>query len=259
MSLPVHPVATPVAPLQVIPIVEYDRGGLLSSVHLRAARQMLVQSVLCGPAVAMSLAVLSSNVVAVLLHAAVFVWLVLVSVRVGISLRSVPATHLQAGSPSPAADLADRVALFCLLILTLAPTVWLAGGFREPSVPAFVTLAATFFGLAVTSWRHIPMYRRLSEWSHAIHAPKLARRLRWLGGTKAVIETIWLAACSATLFAAGVANPDVAVLIAFVALFGVFAFGVLWVWMIVEHAILASRIRLMAAREPDADRASTSA
>lgn len=161
------------------------------------------------------------------------------------AIRDMPPRRSPIGSPL----VPDIVAAIGLALVNLA-------GYLMPITQAMpyetreqgevVSAAAVGFGfflLCATAWRAVPTWRAHAEFAWLLRAPKLEKLLLALGWIKAIYETAWLATCWTPFVLIAVDGGDAAVGIAFAALFGLIGFAVVWVLMIVGHAILLTQIR----------------
>lgn len=152
---------------------------------------------------------------------------------------------------------ADLVAAAGLLMVNLGGYLYVLeqqGSFaRGDGARAFVAgvLAIGFCALCASAWRAVPTWRAHAELAAFARGRKLAKFLKFMGWTKAIYETLWLACCwiSLGMFAIGSREwEDPAIFFAIGAFFGLFGFAVIWMLMIITHAILLVQIRKATAR-----------
>ena len=158
---------------------------------------------------------------------------------------------------------ADVVATVGLLLVNLA-AYWYAfqqfvqyeyGYNRSYEVAGMSLVGVGFFLLNLTAWRALPTWRAHAEVAHLLNARKTRGLLTFLAWTKAIYESLWLLCCWSP-FALGMAGhsaEELAISLAFAALFGLFGFGVVWVLMIIAHAILLVQIRRATSIIPASD------
>jgi hypothetical protein len=138
----------------------------------------------------------------------------------------------------------DLVAAAGLLSINIAAYVY-AANTRSGSRTEYIVAALVGIGfgcLSATAWRAVPAYRmrmRVAEACLGGHHRGLAA----LGYTKAIYETIWLCCCWLAPALLLIKLEEVAVIFAFGALFGLGGFAILWVFMIVLHAVLLVKVR----------------
>lgn len=161
--------------------------------------------------------------------------------------RGLGATPAIASRSSPL--VADGVAAAGLVLINLAAYAYAienaARGYSSGSAFILVLVCLGFFLLCVTAWRALPTWRAHADLAYLLNGIRLSKFLRFLAWTKATYETIWLFCCWSPFAFVAMGRPmeDLAVGLAFAALFGLFGFAAIWVLMIIAHAILLAQVR----------------
>lgn len=227
----------PVQPLQTLSYATSADDGSLSVLQAAAGRMvwLAVFSGLsvasCAMATIPGLGMLSGLVIAITLGIAVWVDL---EFREAISRLD--------ESTSPARRALDAIAGCGLLVLmcSMFAGVFVPGG-EDQRVYSSITVS--FLPMAVSCWRHVLLYRQLARIVRERGGRRLAAGLSGLGVTKFVIETFWLGSCGMAGLQLMMGWEDPVIFFAFAALIGCGVFGILWIWMIVMHALLYSRCK----------------
>lgn len=228
---------------------------LLDPANARNARKMagtlVASSVFAGLCPASCLFVLASEhlVGAMSMTIAFGACAVLAAVgeRARRQIKDVPAMSGSHGSPI----VADLVAAFGLALVNLAGYLFAVrqmrmyiGYSQSYEILGAATVGLGFFLLCVTAWRALPTWKAHADIAHLLHRKGLRKLLNALGYTKAIYETLWLACCwmPFALVGLGREGEGLAIPLAVAAAFGLIGFGVIWILMIVAHAVLLVQI-----------------
>lgn len=230
--------------------LEYATAHPILDGHARRAfGELLLLSILSGLCVGVCFLAMLWGMFGAILQLGVFAVTIVLAVRNGMSLSRLPSVE-DAGHGIR--RILDSVAGVGLVGIGLAGLVYyLLEGSSMQGVESFVeSFGAGLLGiayglLAVTTWRHVILYRFLADLCRASNHPSMATRLSRLGWGKMIYEGLWLACCSITLLLLAAHSvthasgfQDVALFFAFASLFGAMGFGGIWIWMIVVHAVL---------------------
>lgn len=225
----------------VIPVMEYATTGA-TSVDPRAravAGPMMLAAVGSGLCVAVCFAGFAENIRTLwtVAHPTLFLITLAAGIVAGMRMRDGVAPRM----------LFDCIAGVGILGLALVPLGWwvLESHSIEPDV-GFGALGVCYLLLAGTTVRHVLMYRLLANWASQANWRGLARSLIALGWTKTIFEALWLGCCATTsllLAYDSAGSAEIAVLFAFGSLFGCFGYAVVWLWMLITHAILMQRVK----------------
>lgn len=121
--------------------------------------------------------------------------------------------------------------------------VWYS--FHAYEAIAMTCVGVGFFLLFIAAWRALPTWRAQADFARQLHGLKLENLMRFLAWTKAIYETAWLFCCWSpfALISLGSQGEDLAIPLAVAAAFGLIGFAVIWILMIIAHAILHVQIR----------------
>jgi hypothetical protein len=212
---------------------------------------LLVSSIFAGlcPAACL-LAVQAENLIGAVAMTIAFGTCAVFAARAEMLRRGV----LRLSSISPVAGpplVADAIAAGGLLLINLAAYVYVIARmvnsnmyFGEDGLPT-VLVGVGFFLLFVTAWRAMPTWRAHADIAHLLGGQRLAKLLHFLSWAKAVYESVWLFCCWTpfALVQLDSNGSDLAVSLAVGALFGLFGFAVIWILMIIAHAIFSVQLR----------------
>ncbi len=144
----------------------------------------------------------------------------------------------------------DVIAAVGLLLVNLAGYIFSLQGSWFHSAASRQAIATTsvgvgFFLLCIAAWRALPTWRAHADLAHTLQSEKLEKLMRFLAWTKAFYETAWLFCCWTPFALMEIGNQmdDLAVPLAVAAAFGLIGFAVIWILMIIAHAILHAQIR----------------
>jgi hypothetical protein len=152
----------------------------------------------------------------------------------------------RAGELSSAQLALDCIAGAGLLIVGLAPIAIMLD--LENDLWVYV-LALAYALMALTTWRHVLLYRRLAVWALRLNRPALRLGLLQLAYVKFVYEALWLGCCAIALAVAPSNRiDDLFVFFALAALFGCGGYGLIWIWMVIAHGRLATALGAAARR-----------
>jgi hypothetical protein len=196
------------------------------------ARWMIGLTVLSAGCVATCFLTMATNNDAGIVQVVVFAATLWVAIVVGAWLGEL-------GSRNATEVVLDSVAGLGLLIVGAIP-VGLMLDLDEGTAGA-VILGVGYVMMGATTWRHVLVYRRLAQWAALANSPTLRGFLVSLGYMKLVWEGLWLACCGMTLFVAAMdQSDDLIVFLAFASLIGCGIYGIIWIWMMVVHVLLAN-------------------
>lgn len=237
---------------QVVTLNYAVADRLLGEESRPAFRWMLWLAILSGLCVGAAFFTLSGEIFAAGLHIVVFAVTIAIAVTAGVSLDR-NAGDSASGQPALRRTL-DLLALCGLVIVALAPVGYHLLINHESETlgqGAAVVLGLAYALMAGTTYRHLLLYRQLANMCLQISRFSMARGLVALGWVKMIYEALWLGCCAVALLLIG-SNlhnqaDDLAIFIAFAALFGSMGFGAVWIWMIVTHALL---LRLAGKEQP---------
>ncbi|HEY0009405.1 MAG TPA: hypothetical protein VGB55_11820 [Tepidisphaeraceae bacterium] len=229
----------------VIPIIAYHQGETgIDTSAVPAARGLTWLSVLSGLCVGVCFLALRGDWVGTVAHVLIFASTILLALRTGAQLRNWLPQHRLA-------TILDGIALTGLCLIAFFPVAahaaeMLLGNAIDTrySVPALIAVSLAFALLAITTYRHLLLYRELGRVCRQNNWRVLGRSCVTLGWAKMFYEGIWLGSCSlAPLIATDIFKPmgideDVAIWFAFGAFFGCMGFITVWIGMIVTHARL---------------------
>lgn len=235
------PIQTPLA-VAPVPTLDYAVAGTTPLGDAAPAmRQLLWLSVLSGLCVGTCWVLLWAKFAwpALVLHVSVYAATLTLAVRAGGRLNRLDAVFPQLRSRTRVAF--DTAAGLGLVFIGMAPVFI---DFDSANENVGLALVAVAFGLmALTTYRHLLLYRALARGFSPIGYRGLSGSLVALGWVKMIYEGIWLTCCAVppALVLAEQATPrqnfdDAAVFIAFGALFGCMGFVGVWVAMIAAHA-----------------------
>jgi hypothetical protein len=212
------------------PVLTLDYAGALSlnspQAH-RAAKLMLVVSILSGLCVGVCFLSFTENLAAQMLHLAIFAATIVFAIRGGAALSKVDET------PNRRARMfLDALAGFGLIFIGLAPLAY-RGGMREDPAPFILGFA--YLMLAGSVPRHIMLYRALAVMCRQVGREKMAKAMITLGWFKTIYEGIWLGSCAGALFLIS-GKSDLAVYLAVVGFVGCLGFAGVWIIMMVCHS-----------------------
>lgn len=222
-------------------VLDYARpathAGAIDPRCRAAAGLMVWLAVLSGFCVAVCFAAMAWGTFGAVLHFGVFGTTLFVAIRTGILLH-------QAGVLSPTQRLLDMAAACGLILIGIAPGMLVFGDRATWERLAPLGLGAAYLMLAGTAFRHVSVYRLLRDWAAATGHARSGGWLLGLGYTKAVYETLWLGCCAGALFSMGFKlGDDPTIFLAIGAFIGCLGYGLIWIWMIVDHARLAANVR----------------
>ena len=168
-------------------------------------------------------------------------------------MRDFAPAELVDGPVSRIRRIPDFVAAAGLMTVNLAAYVYSYSmlqvsnhAWAEPLVMTIIGVG--FLMMAATAWRAVPSYALRADIANACLGTK-RRGFKGLGMVKAIYETIWLSCCWGPMFLLAMKLEDPALFLAFGALFGLGGFAILWILMIIFHAILFAQVRKMAKAE----------
>jgi hypothetical protein len=205
---------------------------------------MLVLSVLSGLCVASCFLTFTETLIAAIVHLAVFTATIVWALMAGTSLFQLIPPNDDPGRTRRV--VMDFAALAGIGIIGIAPLfVFSKGASATTNLVATSSLAAAYFLMTITTVRHVMLYRLLAGVCRTINRYRMARALLVLGWVKAIYEFLWLGSCAGALMLIAGKELDMpssatemAVGFALAALFGVAGFALVWIWMIVTHALL---------------------
>lgn len=225
------------------PVVALEYAVPRTLDHSRQSfRLMLIVSIMCGPTVGICIPTLVAPQIWFLPHVGVFAATIFLAIRTGIVMaRSGIVTNHPWQMPL------DLLSLVGLAFIGLAPIGYLA--MEATGIPVEKTgallLSIGYAMMAVTTMRHVMLYRRLADVCREINRYGLAKGLYAMGWVKTVYEAIWLGMCALALFLVamrGITNSssfeEPAIFFGFGALITTIGFTGIWIWMIVMHALL---------------------
>lgn len=125
------------------------------------------------------------------------------------------------------------------------PRNWASRNDSIQQALVMTSIGVGFFLLCIAAWRALPAWRAQAELARSLRAPRLQRLMRFLAWTKAIYETAWLFCCWTpfALISLGSEGEGLAIPLAVAAAFGLIGFAVIWILMIIAHAILHVQIR----------------
>ena len=225
------------------PTLDYSVGATAS---LHAARPMLrmlnLVAVFSGLCVASCFLVMATDrdEIATVLHLLIFAATLGFAFVGGMRMARLDAPPLR----STVRVVFDLIAGVGLMMVAVAPLLMGRRLFRDWQSGGFI--GAAFLLMALTTFRHVLLYRGLARLVAADGYRKSAGWLRTLGWMKFVYEGLWLTCCSAPLVMVlphGMDREfeDGAIFVALGAFFGCLGFAVIWVMMIVTHTRLVSK------------------
>ena len=240
--------AAPVLPLSVAPEpLDYSVGSTASLHAARPALRMLnLVAILSGLCVGSCFVVLASraDLLANLLHLLVYGATLAFAFIGGMRVARLDAPPLR----SATRVVLDLVAGVGLLMIAVAPFVLDQFIFRDEWKSGAI-IGGAFLLMALTTYRHVLLYRGLAQMVAADGYRKSAGWLRTLGWIKCIYEGLWLTCCSTPLVM--LLPHEVlrevrggAIFVAFAAFFGCLGFAFIWALMIVLH----TRIVVLAGR-----------
>jgi hypothetical protein len=251
--LPLSEATTPPTATADLPaadvVLEYA-GGFGSGSPLdprcgEAARALVPVAVCSGLCVAVCFAPMAFEMPGAVLHLIVFAATIALAVRAGAKVRAA----VERGGAMLALD---SVAAIGLTAIGVAPVVGLSQSIDKE--PGAVLLGLAFLAMAFTTARHVMLYRVLARWSAAASPTgyrPAGRGLKVLGWVKAWYEGLWLTCCGGALLLLGGRSlgsstgsdlEAAAVPLAILAFCGCLGYVGVWIWMIIAHARLASRL-----------------
>lgn len=230
------------APSPVLTL-DYAHPTSLGSLQGRIAfRRMFVLSILSGLCVGSCFLTFTETLIAIVIHVAIFTLTIVWAVRAGIGLMQMMSA---AEDPSRRRrTVLDMLALVGVAIIGAAPVVYHVGQITNFSQdgPFCAGLGIAYSLLALTTARHVMLYRLLAGLCRTINRQAMARSLITLGWFKAIYEFLWLGSCAATLLMVAAKDigldQDAAIFFAIPALFGIAGFAFIWIWMMVCHGRL---------------------
>src|SRR4051812_12952160 len=176
------------------PVLTLDYGRpqmLISSEARRAFRLLLLLSILSGLCVASCFLTFTETMVATIIHVLVFTTTIALAVRFGQSMMRVMSW---ADDPSRGRRLVlDLIALLGVAMIGAAPVAYqFRDTVSDPAKSLAVALLGVAYGLmALTTARHVMLYRLLAGLCRGIQRPGMARSLVVLGWFKAIYEFLW--------------------------------------------------------------------
>jgi hypothetical protein len=221
-------------------VLEYARSQSFDDPDIRFVfKSLLWMSILSGLCVGMCFLCFTEHLAAYALHMLIFGSIIFVGARSGPAMMRLENSYqVTSGKARLAMDLSATLGI---ALIGSGPIVYLVVT-RQSQVSGEPLLAAgvgVAYGLlAVSTARHVLLYRLLATMCRNLGRNGMARGLLVLGWFKAIYEGVWLACCSLAGALLAVKNEDVGINFAFAALAGAMGFGGVWVWMIVMHAKL---------------------
>ena len=221
-------------------VIEYASSESGASVHpglALAATPMLWTAILSGLCVASCFVTFTQHPLAAFSHVCNYVMIFVSAGMAGTRYRP----------PGAAArTVQDIIASVGLMGIMIAPVLFLTYTVQSMSAGPFA-LGACFLLIAATTSRHLMLYSAVSNALVAANRRGLARSFLVMGWVKMIYEGLWLMCCALPLMmyqdrSMG-REEDVAVFLAFGALFGCFGFGLIWIWMIIAHAMLVATVK----------------
>jgi hypothetical protein len=232
------------APMPVMAL-EYAHPQMLDGAAARKALGwMLMLAILSGLCVAVCFLSFTETFVAWVIHTLIFGVTIAVGFKSGKALmQMIPSVD----DPTRTARTAlDATALLGIAGIGVSPWVYFLTQSTSLNDAKFgALLGVAYLLLAVTSCRHVMLYRLLAGMCRQINRYKLAQSLTVLGWFKAIYESAWLGCCALGLLVmvgsklgVGPSGDDVTIFFAMSALAGILGFAFIWIWMIVAHAQL---------------------
>lgn len=221
--------------------LDYSTADTLGIPEARAAfRLMLIVACLSGLCVGACFLAIRLSLEGCIVHAVVFAATIVVAIKAGRQWTKI------APERNTLQLALDALALCGLIMIAITPTLFafLKSNNRDEQIGVGV-LGVAYALLALTTSRHVMLYRSLATRCRQINRIRMARGLIVLGWFKAVYEFVWLGCCASALLITAMTHylgvsdgGDVALIFAFGALFGVMGFAGVWVWMIGVHTQL---------------------
>ncbi len=233
------------APTPVLTLQYAVPERLHSAEAFSAFRLLLVLSILSGLCVGVCFLSLSENMAAFTLHVVIFAATIALAIRTGFALAKL--SPISGDVVDKRRMLLDFLALGGLTIIGAAPLLY---PLFYPMTDhrgqiAAMGMSVAFAMLTTSTPRHVMLYRSLAGLCRQINRERMARGLIALGWFKTVYEFIWLACCAIALLTAGVRDmvgnsfvEGIGIYCAVAALIGAIGFTLIWIWMIVMHALL---------------------
>lgn len=143
---------------------------------------------------------------------------------------------------------AELTAIGCLTVIAVVPASLalsrtLAG--NEPLRHYLQGLAGVaLLMMAITAWRHVPLYRDLAAWANDAGGPTFARRLATLGVLRFGFELAWFSSAGVAVLTdfLGTTNPGTNTAVCTTILLTLIA-PLLWLWTLSLHNGLVTRLR----------------
>ncbi len=221
-------------------VIEYassESGAAIDPGLVSAATPMLWTAILSGGCVAVCFGSFGQVPMMSVLHLFIYAAILIIATIAG-KRFFVPGAGLRTAL--------DLVACMGLIGIMFAPL--LAPVFQEQNENrGIMPLGVCFLLMAITTTRHLLLYRSIAGVLQLADRRGLARSFLVMGWVKMIYEGLWLMCCALPLMmyqdrSMG-REEDVAVFLAFGALFGCFGFGLIWIWMIISHTMLVATVK----------------
>ncbi len=245
---PVSPAVVP--PMLHPPTLEYARqeGDLLAGTY-PTMLTLLLLSIFSGLCVGSCFLVLGFDgaLWTSALHMGIY------SVTLVLAVKGGVAQARRTGSVGSLQVTLDSIAGAGLIIIGLAPLYVPLRADELRWTALFPAIA--FLCLTLTTYRHVLLYRNLSDLFSLAGRRSLAKSLVILGRFKCIYEFVWLGCCAIPLLAIGVSGvdeqlgvfpaptPEFRIFPAIAPFFGCIGFGGIWIWMMIVHSVCLSAAR----------------